>query len=63
MPEPTDPLKVLRERPFRVAALERVITTGSYERSLLDSVVVAVRADVDYVLQSLEPIARMRDDG
>ena len=53
MCEPASPIKVLDGIPFRVASLTAGTEPGSYQRSLIDSVVKAVKCDVEYIKAQL----------
>ena len=55
MCEPTDPIKVIREIPWRIAALVGMLPSGSNERRMLDAVKIAIEHDLEYVRKQILP--------
>ena len=54
MCEPSGVKQVLRDIPFKIAALANMLEKGSNERSLANSVKDSVKADIEYCLKRLE---------
>lgn len=54
MCEPADAIDVLNDVPFKVAALEKIAATGSYEKALIRAVYDSVRQDIKYAVDQIK---------